>query len=87
MEYVGQYNRDGKLYILKICFIVVFKQILHNLRKTLGNLSSSRLVSGALFHPIVVIQQYIIQKKLWWTWQREYFFESSEWWMHSQNES
>ena len=44
MEYVGQYNRDGKLYILKICFRVIFKQILHNLRKTLGNLSSSWLV-------------------------------------------
>ena len=43
MEYVGQYNRDGKLYILKMYFRVVFKQILHNLRKTLGNLSSSWL--------------------------------------------
>ena len=85
MEYAGQYNRDGKLYILKIFFRVVSKQKLHNLRKTFGNLHSSWLVSGALFHSIV-IQPSIIQKKLWWTWQREYFFESSEWRMHSQNE-
>ena len=52
MECVGQNNRDGKLYVLKIYFRVVSKQILHNLRKALGNLSSSWLVSGALFHPI-----------------------------------
>ena len=44
MEYVGEYNRDSKLYILKICFRVISKQILHNLRKTLVNLSSSWLV-------------------------------------------
>ena len=48
MEYVGHYNNDGKLYTLKICFRVVSKQILHNLRKTLGNLSSGWLVDSVV---------------------------------------
>ena len=64
MEYVGQDNLVGRNVHFKNMLQSGLYCYCNNLRKTLGNLGSSLLITAELFHPIVT-QQSIVQKMRW----------------------